>query len=78
MVREAKEMMLSKCKTYDISEADAIKLVDMSIADRTIGDVDIRSIKEPQYINLADELGITIPGEKSIRGNGYLDIRERI
>lgn len=78
MVREAKEIMLSKCKTYDISEADAIRLVEMSITDRTIGDVDIRSIKEPEYINLADELGITIPGEKSIGGNGYLDIRERI
>ncbi len=78
LTREAQDLLRDECLRRSMSPSRAEQIVASNIVDRTIGDVDVRAIKEEGFSDLADEMGITIPGERGSRGEQYLHLRQRM
>jgi hypothetical protein len=78
LVREAQELLLQECLQRGLPRPEAGHIVATNIVDRTIGDVDVRAITEKGYTDLAEQMGITIPGERGARGEPYERLRHRM
>jgi aspartate/methionine/tyrosine aminotransferase len=78
MIQEAKGLVVQECTNRGLSSAEVEQTVDSAIIDRTIGDVDVRKIKEEGFADLAGELGVTIPGERQSGGEQYRRMRHRM
>ena len=78
LTREARDLIFEECFRRGFSKFDSEGIVKNGIIDRTIGDVDVRGITEEGYQDLAELLGITIPGERSTGGKQYNYIRKRM
>jgi aspartate/methionine/tyrosine aminotransferase len=81
MARMVKELQQA-CRKLALPE----ELIAREIADRTIGDVDLRKVTErdgaTDYTTLADEFGVALPGEvvqgRAATGETYLWLRQRM
>jgi aspartate/methionine/tyrosine aminotransferase len=78
LTREAQNLALDECTRRGLPRAQAEKVVASTIVDRTIGDVDVRAIREEGFTDLAEKMGIIIPGEQGSRGQQYQHIRARM
>ncbi len=77
LAREAQALILEECAKRGMADAEAKQVMESAIVDRTIGDVDVRAIREEGFTDLAEQLGITIPGEQGSRGEQYQRIARR-
>lgn len=81
MARMVKELQ-QECRKLGLPE----EMIASEIADRTIGDVDLRKVTErdgaTDYSTLADEFGVALPGEmingRAATGETYLWLRGRM
>jgi aspartate/methionine/tyrosine aminotransferase len=81
MARMVKELQ-EACRKLGMPEA----IIDSEVANRTIGDVDLRKVTEydgtTDYSTLADEFGVALPGEvvqgRAATGETYLWLRQRM
>ncbi len=78
LAREAQDLVYQECVQRGIPDAEARKIVASAIIDRTIGDVDVRAIRESGFADLADQIGVRIPGEPGATGAEYLHLHERM
>jgi len=78
LTREARNMILEECTRRGLSRSESERILESSIVDRTIGDVDVRAIRERGFTDLAEQLGVTIPGERGSRGEQYQRTRQRM
>ena len=78
LTREAQALILEECIRRGLSHAESEQIVKSSVIDRSIGDIDARAITEEGYTNLAEQLGIMIPGERPAGGEQYQRIRHRM
>ena len=65
LTREAQNLALEECTRRGLSREQADKVVASTIVDRTIGDVDVRAIREEGFTDLAEKMGLVIPGEQA-------------
>lgn len=74
--------LVAACRALGIPEA----MIDAGVVNRTIGDIDVRRISAsedgPQFVTLADEMGIALPGEvissHTAKGRSYRWIQRRM
>ena len=78
LTREAQDLALEECARRGLPRAQAEKVVASAIVDRTIGDVDVRAIREKGFTDLAEKMGLIIPGEQGSRGEQYQRTRARM
>lgn len=77
LTREAQDLALAECKRRGISPAEAQQALEKNIVDRTIGDVDVRAIREKDFEDLAEQLGVLLPGERENSGEQYQRLTKR-
>jgi aspartate/methionine/tyrosine aminotransferase len=78
LTREAQDLVLQECARRGLSSSESAQVLESAIVDRTIGDVDVRAIREQGFTDLADQIGITIPGEGGARGEQYQRTHQRM
>lgn len=78
LAREAQDLVYQECVRRGIPESQARDIVASSVVDRTIGDVDVRAIREPGFADLADQMGVRIPGESGASGAAYVHLHQRM
>jgi aspartate/methionine/tyrosine aminotransferase len=78
LTREAQNLALEECMRRGLSREQADKIVASTIVDRTIGDVDVRAIREEGFTDLAEKMGLIIPGEQGSPGDQYRRMRTRM
>lgn len=78
LTREAQDLLLEECTQRGLSRSEAEQIVASNIVDRTIGDIDVRAIREKGFADLAEQMGITIPGERGARAEQYQRLRHRM
>lgn len=78
LTREAQDCALAECKRRGMSPAETQRAIATQVVDRTIGDVDARGITERGFEDLAERLGIIIPGERATGGEQYRRLRQRM
>lgn len=71
LVKEAEMLIKEECLRLGLTPSETEIVVKSNIIDRTIGDVDVRGIKEQDFEDLIELLGIAIPGEKIDLGKQY-------
>ncbi len=78
LTREARDLAFAECARRGLARAEAERVVAAGIIDRTIGDVDVRAVTEPGFTDLAEELGVIIPGENATGGDQYRRMHARM
>jgi len=78
LTREAQDLALAECKRRGMSSAESQLTIATQIVDRTIGDVDARGIREEGFQDLAERLGVIIPGERATGGEHYRRLHQRM
>ena len=78
LTREAQDLVLQECAKRGFPRAESEQVLETAIVDRTIGDVDVRAIREKGFTDLPEQMGIAIPGEQGARGEQYQRTRQRM
>ncbi len=78
LTREAQDLILKECTKRGLSRSESAQILESMIVDRTIGDVDVRAVREKGFNDLAEQMGVTIPGEQGAPGLQYRSTRQRM
>ena len=78
LTREAQDLAFAECKRRNMPPAESQRAIATQIIDRTIGDVDARGIREEGFQDLAERLGIILPGERATGGEQYRRLQKRM